>query len=163
MAVKSLIKPSEYHDSVSLMLAAQDLARLPGVVDASIVMATEANKALLKTAGLLTPEAEAASPNDLVIALDLQPSSPGVLRACRRTREVGARLVVITDSDASLTDIRPDLTITAATVSGHGHASHTGLLAVLECILAGLTQRSGIEAESRLRLYETLRRQAHGA
>ncbi len=39
------------------------------VEDAAVVMATEANKGLLKNAGLLTPEAEAATPNDLVIAV----------------------------------------------------------------------------------------------
>jgi FdrA protein len=70
LQVKCLIKRSEYHDSVSLMLAAQELARLPGVLDAAVVMATEANKGILKEAGLLTPEAESASPNDLVIAVN---------------------------------------------------------------------------------------------
>ena len=69
MPVKTIIKPSEYRDSVSLMLVAQELARLPGVTDAAVVMATEANKAILKEASLLTPEAAAASPNDLVIAI----------------------------------------------------------------------------------------------
>lgn len=69
MPVKTIVKPSEYHDSVSLMLVAQELARLPGVIDAAVVMATEANKGILKEAGLLTPEADAASPNDLVIAV----------------------------------------------------------------------------------------------
>jgi FdrA protein len=64
-----LIKASEYHDSVSLMLVAQELAHMPGVTDAAVVMATEANKGILKEAGLLTAEAEAASPNDLVIAV----------------------------------------------------------------------------------------------
>ena len=72
MPVKSLIKPSAYHDSVSLMLAAQQTARLPGVLDAAIVMATEANKGILKEAGLLTPQAAAASANDLVIAISAQ-------------------------------------------------------------------------------------------
>lgn len=66
---KTLIKVSEYHDSVSLMALAQQLARLPGLNDAAVVMATEANKELLKQAGLLTEEAEAATPNDLVIAV----------------------------------------------------------------------------------------------
>lgn len=70
MPVKSLIKTSEYHDSVSLMLAAQEIARLPGVLDAAVVMATEANKGILKEAGLLTSQAEAASPNDLVISIN---------------------------------------------------------------------------------------------
>lgn len=70
MAIKTLIRPSEYHDSVSLMLVARELARLPGVSDAAVVMATEANKGILREAGLLTPEAEAASTNDLVIAIN---------------------------------------------------------------------------------------------
>ncbi len=67
MAVKSIIKPSAYYDSVTLMLVARELVHLPGVMDAAAVMATEANKAVLLQAGLLTPEAQAASPNDLVI------------------------------------------------------------------------------------------------
>ena len=69
MAVKSLIKPSEYHDSVSLMLVARGLAALPGVSDAAVVMGTEANKGILQEAGLLTEEAQAALPNDLVIVV----------------------------------------------------------------------------------------------
>jgi len=69
LPVKTLIKPSEYHDSVSLMLVARELARMGSVIDAAVVMATEANKSILKQAGLLTPEAQAASPNDLVIAV----------------------------------------------------------------------------------------------
>jgi FdrA protein len=72
LPVKTLIKPSEYHDSVSLMLVAQGLARLPGVLDAAVVMATEANKGILQQAGLLTPQAAAASPNDLVIAVSAE-------------------------------------------------------------------------------------------
>jgi succinyl-CoA synthetase alpha subunit len=51
------------------MLVARELAKLPGVLDAAVVMSTEANKAILKEAGLLTAEAEAAAANDLVIAV----------------------------------------------------------------------------------------------
>ncbi len=75
MTVKTLIKPSEYHDSVSLMLVARELSRLPGVQDAAVVMATEANKSILTSAGLLTDEAKAATPNDLVIAVSAQTAS----------------------------------------------------------------------------------------
>ena len=53
MPVKTLIKISEYHDSVSLMLTARELAKLPGVTDAAVVMGTEANKGILKEAGML--------------------------------------------------------------------------------------------------------------
>ncbi len=69
MIVKTLIKPSEYHDSVSLMLAARELAKQPGVQDAAVVMATEANKSILQGSGLLTDAVKAASPNDLVLAV----------------------------------------------------------------------------------------------
>ena len=69
MSVKTLIKTSEYHDSVSLMLVARELTEYPGVEDASVVMGTEANKSLLEQAGLLTPEADATTPNDLIIAV----------------------------------------------------------------------------------------------
>ncbi|HSD84442.1 MAG TPA: acyl-CoA synthetase FdrA, partial [Anaerolineae bacterium] len=69
MIVKTLIKPSEYHDSVTLMLVARELTKFPGVIDVGVIMATEANKALLKESGLLTSDGQAATPNDLVIAV----------------------------------------------------------------------------------------------
>ncbi len=75
MTVKTLIKPSEYHDSVSLMLTARELSKLDGVRDAAVVMATEANKSILADAGLLTDEVKAATPNDLVIAVSSETES----------------------------------------------------------------------------------------
>jgi succinyl-CoA synthetase alpha subunit len=69
LTIKTLIKKSEYHDSVTLMLVARELTKFPGVLDVGVIMATEANKALLKDSGLLTPEAQSATPNDLVIAV----------------------------------------------------------------------------------------------
>jgi len=72
MTTRTLIKPSAYHDSVSLMLVARELAKLEGVRDAAVVMATEANKSILDEAGLLTDEAKAANPNDLLIAVNAE-------------------------------------------------------------------------------------------
>lgn len=69
MPVKYRIKPSQYYDSVTLMEAAREVTRLPGVIDAAVVMATAANIGILREAGLLLPEIEAASPNDLVIVV----------------------------------------------------------------------------------------------
>jgi succinyl-CoA synthetase alpha subunit len=69
LAIQTLIKISEYHDSVSLMLVARELAGYPGIEDAAVVMATEANKSILAEADLLTNEAKAATANDLVIAV----------------------------------------------------------------------------------------------
>jgi len=67
LPTKYLIKPSEYHDSVALMETARELTQLPGIVDAAVVMATEANKSILREARLLLPEIEAATANDLVV------------------------------------------------------------------------------------------------
>jgi FdrA protein len=69
LTIKTLVKKSEYHDSVTLMLVARELTKFPGVIDVGVIMGTEANKALLKDSGLLTPEAQSATPNDLVIAV----------------------------------------------------------------------------------------------
>jgi FdrA protein len=69
LTIHTLVRTSEYHDSVSLMLVARELIKLPGVEDAAVVMATEANKGILKGSGLLTDEAAAAGPNDLVICV----------------------------------------------------------------------------------------------
>jgi FdrA protein len=75
LTVRTLIKPGEYHDSVSLMLVARQLSNLPGVQDAAVLMATEANKSILEGAGLLTDKARVATPNDLVIAVSAQSAS----------------------------------------------------------------------------------------
>jgi len=69
MTVRTLVKFSEYHDSVSLMLAARELSGLEGIQDAAVVMGTEANKSILASAGLLTDDVRDAGPNDLVIAV----------------------------------------------------------------------------------------------
>jgi FdrA protein len=69
LPIQCSVRVGEYHDSITLMQTAQQLTRLPGVLDAAVVMATEANKALLQTAGLWAPEVGTAHPNDLVIVV----------------------------------------------------------------------------------------------
>jgi succinyl-CoA synthetase alpha subunit len=99
MIVKTLIKHSEYHDSVSLMLAARELSNLEGVRDAAVIMATEANKSILAEAGLLTDEVKSATPNDLVIAVSSESDSladaalqkaDGLLKKKTASSEAGA-------------------------------------------------------------------------
>ena len=70
MTVKTVVKTSEYHDSVTLMLVARELLGMEGVRDSAVVMATEPNKSILSEAGLLTDMVKAATPNDMVIAVD---------------------------------------------------------------------------------------------
>jgi len=51
------------------MQVARETAQLPGIQDSAVVMGTEANKEILREAGLLTEEGIAASADDLVIAV----------------------------------------------------------------------------------------------
>ena len=53
MSTRFLIKPSAYHDSVTLMETARELTQIPGVIDAAVVMATEANKSILREIGMV--------------------------------------------------------------------------------------------------------------
>ncbi len=67
MAIRYLIKVSQYFDSISLMNVARDVRNMPGIEDAALVMGTEANRRLLEKVGTLTPEVETANPTDLIL------------------------------------------------------------------------------------------------
>ncbi len=68
MASLAKIVRNFYRDSVTLMHLSARLSALPGVSQASAVMASERNLALLREAGLLASDA-GAGPNDLLLAL----------------------------------------------------------------------------------------------
>jgi FdrA protein len=69
MARAAKVIPNFYRDSVALMQLSARVARLAGVRQASAVMASANNLALLRDAGLLDGDVK-AGPNDLLIALD---------------------------------------------------------------------------------------------
>ncbi len=69
MVVRSRIKSSAYFDSVTLMLVQREVRQLPGVEEAGAVMGTTANKILLRDAGVMTPDAESARPDDLILCV----------------------------------------------------------------------------------------------
>jgi FdrA protein len=67
--IRSEVRSGAYFDSAVLMQLQRSLARLPGVDDAGVVMATAANCELLDQSGLLTPSAKQAGANDLLIVV----------------------------------------------------------------------------------------------
>ena len=69
---KAEVRSGAYYDSVILMQLQRALVSLPGVVDAGVVMGTEANKEILALSGLLTAEAQAAGADDLVIVVQAE-------------------------------------------------------------------------------------------
>ncbi|MGH7121424.1 MAG: acyl-CoA synthetase FdrA [Acetobacteraceae bacterium] len=69
MAKLAKVMANFYRDSVTLMQLSARLAALPGISQASVVMASESNLALLREAGLLSGEVAAGS-NDLLLAIE---------------------------------------------------------------------------------------------
>src|SRR5260370_5399505 len=72
MAQATLVKRGAYHDWVALLTLGRALRGRPGVREAAVVMGTPANCDLLAQTGLLTEEARAATPNDLVIVVEAE-------------------------------------------------------------------------------------------
>src|SRR3990172_12874996 len=69
MASGYVVRPNRYYDSIFLMGVNQRLARLPGVQQTAVLMASERNKALLAEIGIDGDSVRAAGPNDLIVAV----------------------------------------------------------------------------------------------
>ncbi len=67
MPTLGIVRRSAYFDSVALMLAQREARGLPGVEEVGLVMATDANKALLRESGLEFPDLASAGPDDLAV------------------------------------------------------------------------------------------------
>jgi FdrA protein len=63
------VERGRYLDSVALMRLSRRLATLPGVEGAALMIGSPSNKDLLRDANLLATEGQAASANDIVIAV----------------------------------------------------------------------------------------------
>jgi FdrA protein len=68
-ATRVEVRSGAYYDSVVLMQLQRSLATLPGILDAGVVMGTDANKEVLAQSELLPSEAQAAGADDLVIVV----------------------------------------------------------------------------------------------
>ena len=81
-SLKNLVRRGFYADSVALMRIARALGAAPGVIEASLMIGTESNKALLADSGLIAREGRAARPGDLIIAVKAKttPRAEAVLR-----------------------------------------------------------------------------------
>ncbi len=69
MPAWNFVRVSVYEDSVTLMRLSRDMEAVPGVKRAAAMMATPANRDLLRDAELLTAVGEQAASSDVVIAV----------------------------------------------------------------------------------------------
>ncbi len=63
------IRSGAYYDSIVLMQLQRSLVALPGVLDAGVIMGTDANKDILVQSDLMSPQVQAAVADDLVIVV----------------------------------------------------------------------------------------------
>jgi FdrA protein len=63
------VRRATYLDSIVLMRISRQVAALPGVEEAGLIIGTPANKEILRDAGILGPEGARAEPSDLILAL----------------------------------------------------------------------------------------------
>lgn len=75
------VERGRYLDSVALMRVSRKLEALGGVEAAALMIGSPSNKALLRSAGLLSAEGEQATANDLVIAVRGPQASEALGRA----------------------------------------------------------------------------------
>jgi FdrA protein len=73
--MKGEIRSGVYYDSVILMQLQRALTGEPGILDAGVVMGTDANKDLLAQSDLLAPEVQAAGADDMVIVINAEDQS----------------------------------------------------------------------------------------
>ena len=93
MPVWNIVHKGVYHDSVTLMRLTRDLEAVVGVRRVAVMMATPPNRALLQHAGLLTPDGDGASPNDLLISVEAD--------------EIAAMYAAAQTAEAALSPSRP--------------------------------------------------------
>src|SRR3972149_2959368 len=72
VVVISTVKKNFYQDSLKLMQISQKLSALPGIKEASAIMATEANLRMLKDTGLIKVIPDSVNANDLIVAIEAE-------------------------------------------------------------------------------------------
>lgn len=106
--IRTIVKKNDYMDSVFLMNATKRIMKIDGVLDVVVVMGTEMNKTVLAEFGGLSPEALSASPNDLIVALDIidEKSANSVIKCALESLEGNQ---TYNSLDSSVTKAYPSL------------------------------------------------------
>ncbi len=100
-----------------------------------------------------------ADEQDVLMALTFTPYSREVIEACKFAARRGTKIVLVSDFDVISSEFEPEVALIASVISTHHFGAYTGVMAVLEVLLAGLVRRGGTAASKRIQRYETLRQQ----
>ena len=102
-------------------------------------------------------ELNEAGPSDVMVAISVTPCSRETIDACKFAQSKGVRIILLTDSAVAPPVLDPDITFEASTLSTHHFACFTGLMAIVETLLAALVVTGGTDARNRIASYEMLR------
>ncbi|MCB5161563.1 MurR/RpiR family transcriptional regulator [Marinomonas algarum] len=100
-----------------------------------------------------------AGEGDVMIAIAMTPYSRETIEACQFAQRKGIKLIVISDSDIVSPEFTPDETLIASVLSTHYFGCYTGMMAVIENLLAMLVAQGGESAQQRITSYEELRQE----
>lgn len=121
--IKAEVRTGVYYDSAFLMQLQRELADLPGVEDAGVIMGTESNKELLAHINLVSPEVEAAKPDDLVSVVRADSEKSATLALARvedmlTKKKVASASKSLPKSIDSAVEIKPEASWVLVSVAG---------------------------------------------
>jgi FdrA protein len=120
------VRRATYFDSIVLMRISRQVAAMDGVAEAGLMLGTPANKDILRDAGILGPDGEAAEPGDLILALratDAAAGAAAIAEAKRlldapREEATSATLSVVRTLRSAVREL-PDANLALISVPGH--------------------------------------------
>lgn len=98
-----------------------------------------------------------ANDQDVMIAITVTPYSRETIEACKFALQKGLRLIMISDSELISTEFTPDESLVASVLSTHRFGYFSGIMAIIETLLAMLVKMGGEQAVERINSYEDLR------
>jgi FdrA protein len=126
------VRRATYLDSIVLMRIARQIAALPGIEEAGLIIGTPANKEVLRDAGILGPDGDAAEASDLILALRAsdplageaalaearrlldQPSALGATAAVESSRTIRAAIKRLPAANLALISVPGDFAVAEA-------------------------------------------------
>lgn len=94
---------------------------------------------------------------DVLIAVTVTPYSRETIEACEFAQKKGIKLLLITDSEVVFSALKPEHTLVASVLSTHKFGCLSGMISVVELLLAFLMHRGGQTARDRIKSYEDVR------
>jgi len=102
-----------------------------------------------------------AGEGDVMIAITLTPCSRETIEACEFAQSKGIKLILISDTEIVSPEFTADETLLASALSTHHFGCYTGMMAVVETLLAMLVAQGGSDAQKRITSYDNLRKETN--